>query len=102
MSLIERDYMRESYEDRKNAQKKRIREAQQKDELWKLYAKKRKTFIDKKRIKDLEYYNLHNEFPKQKKGFLVSFFKSFIIACIIILIAYILYQFYNVYLYMIY
>ena len=93
MSLIERDYMHESYEDKKKAREKRIRESQQKDELWRLYTKKYKTFNDRKRIKDLEYYNLNGEFPVRKKSY--SFFVKVLIVLMIIIIIYFVFNLYN-------
>ena len=94
MSLIERDYMRETYEEKKKAREKRIRELQQKDELWRLYAKNHKTFNDKKRIKELEYYNLNGEFPVKKKNYSI-FIKVFIVLIVFIII-YLVFDLYNV------
>lgn len=58
MSLLERDYMKESFEERQRQQTKFLQKQKRKEELWKLYGKKHKTIFDKIRIKKLEKLNL--------------------------------------------
>ena len=60
MSLIERDYMGTSPEERKKARSSRIERENRKTELWRLYGKKRKTIFDKMKIKKLEKLNLQD------------------------------------------
>ncbi|RGI82257.1 hypothetical protein DXD84_12010 [Dorea formicigenerans] len=60
MSLIERDYMGESLEERKKARSSRIERENRKTELWRLYGKKRKTIFDKMKIRKLEKLNLQD------------------------------------------
>lgn len=60
MSLIERDYMGESSEERKKARSSRIERENRKTELWRLYGKKRKTIFDKMKIRKLEKLNLQD------------------------------------------
>jgi hypothetical protein len=59
MGLMERDYMKETYEDRKKARIERIEKEERKSELWHLYGKEHKTIFDKMRIKELEQINLY-------------------------------------------
>lgn len=58
MSLMERDYMKESSEERQKARSLRIERETRKAELWRLYGKKHKTIFDKMKIKKLERLNL--------------------------------------------
>ena len=58
MGLLERDYMKESFEERQRQQIKFLQKQKRKEELWKLYGKKHKTIFDKIRIKKLEKLNL--------------------------------------------
>ena len=58
MSLLEREYMKETFEEKKLQQNKFSQKQKRKDELWKLYGKKHKTIFDKIRIKKLEKMNL--------------------------------------------
>lgn len=58
MSLMERDYMKESSEERQKARSLRIERETRKAELWRLYGKKHKTIFDKMKIKKLERLNM--------------------------------------------
>ena len=58
MSLLEREYMKETFEEKKLQQNKFSQKQKRKNELWKLYGKKHKTIFDKIRIKKLEKMNL--------------------------------------------
>lgn len=58
MSLMERDYMKESSEERQKARSLRIEREARKAELWRLYGKKHKTIFDKMKIKKLERLNM--------------------------------------------
>lgn len=58
MGLLERDYMKETFEERQQQQAKFLQKQKRKEELWKLYGKKHKTIFDKIRIKKLEKLNL--------------------------------------------
>lgn len=68
MSLSDREYMYETYEEKKRARQEKENKRRLKNELWSLYAKKYKTRKDRKRINELEYYHLHGEYPPKKKG----------------------------------
>lgn len=57
MSLIDREYMGESPEQRKQAHDKRIEREKRVNELWRLYGKKHKTIFDKIKIKKIEKLN---------------------------------------------
>ena len=58
MSLMERDYMKESSEERQKARSLRIERETRKAELWRVYGKKHKTIFDKMKIKKLERLNM--------------------------------------------
>lgn len=68
MGLSDREYMYETYEEKQKARKKRIDKLDMRNELWYLYGKKHKTRKDRQRIKEIEYYNLHGEFPPKRNG----------------------------------
>lgn len=95
MSLMERDYMKETYEDRKKARKERIEKEERKTELWYLYGKNHKTIFDKMRIKELEQINFYGETPKSKSH--VSAIKFVVTVLIFMLIVYIAFQLYELY-----
>lgn len=57
MSLIDRDYMSETPEERQKARAKRIEKEKRVNELWCLYGKKHKTIFDKMKIRKLEKLN---------------------------------------------
>ena len=57
MSLIDRDYMGETPEERQQARAKRIEKEKRVNELWRLYGKKHKTIFDKMKIRKLEKLN---------------------------------------------
>lgn len=67
MGLADREYMYETYEEKKKVRQEKEEKRNRKNELWSLYAKKHKTRKDKQRIKELEYFHLHGEFPLKKK-----------------------------------
>ena len=68
MSLSDREYMYETYEEKCRARQEKEDKRNRKNELWRLYAKKHKTRKDRQRIKELEYYNLHeDEFKENPK-----------------------------------
>ena len=92
MSLMERDYMKETYEDRKKARIERIEKEARKAELWYLYGKKHKTIFDKMRIKEIEQINLYGEIPHKKNESRVSII---VIILIVMLILYIFFHFYG-------
>lgn len=69
MSLSDRDYMYETYEEKQEARKRRIDKLDMRNELWYLYGKKHKTRRDRQRIKEIEYYNLNGSLPPEKKKF---------------------------------
>ena len=89
MSLMERDYMKETYEDRKKARIERIEKEARKAELWYLYGKKHKTIFDKMRIKEIEQINLYGEVPKKEKKFHISIIRIILLAVIFMLSFYI-------------
>lgn len=95
MSLMERNYMKETYEDRKKARKERIEKEKRKSELWYLYGKNHKTIFDKMRIKELEQINFYGETQKSKPY--ISVIKFVVMVLIFILIVYIAFQFYELY-----
>lgn len=95
MSLMERDYMKETYEDRKKARKERVEKEERKAELWYLYGKKHKTIFDKMRIKEIEQINLYGEIPQNKSY--IKIIKLILIILIIMLILYIAFQFYGLF-----
>ena len=94
MSLMERDYMKETYEDRKKARIERIEKEARKAELWYLYGKKHKTIFDKMRIKEIEQINLQGLEKYQSKFAIRS---VLILLFVIIVIFFILFLFYNYY-----
>lgn len=57
MSLIEREYMGKSVEERQKERNKLIEKDNRRKELWSLYGKKHKTIFDKLRIRKLEKLN---------------------------------------------
>lgn len=100
MGLMERDYMKETYEDRMKARIERIEKEKRKEELWSLYGKKHKTIFDKMRIKEIEQINLHGDkhlsrMPKNISY--ITMIKSILIVLIIILILYIAFQLYELF-----
>ena len=95
MSLIERDDMKETYEDRKKARIERIEKEERKAELWYLYGKKHKTIFDKIRIKEIEQINLNRGIQKSKPY--ISIIKFVLIVIIFMLIVYIALQFHELY-----
>ena len=95
MSLMERDYMKETYEDRKKARIERIEKEERKAELWYLYGKKHKTIFDKIRIKEIEQINLNRGIQKGKPY--ISIIKFVLIVIIFMLIVYIAFQFHELY-----
>lgn len=95
MSLMERDYMKETYEDRKKARIERIEKEERKAELWYLYGKKHKTIFDKIRIKEIEQINLNRGIQKSKSY--ISIIKFVLIVIIFMLIVYIAFQFHELY-----
>ena len=95
MSLMERDYMKETYEDRKKARIERIEKEERKSELWYLYGKKHKTIFDKIRIKEIEQINLNRGIQKSKPY--ISIIKFVLIVIIFMLIVYITFQFHELY-----
>ena len=95
MSLMERDYMKETYEDRKKARIERIEKEERKAELWYLYGKKHKTIFDKIRIKEIEQIHLNRGIQKSKPY--ISIIKFALIVIIFMLIVYIAFQFHELY-----
>lgn len=95
MSLMERDYMKETYEDRKKARIERIEKEERKAELWYLYGKKHKTIFDKIRIKEIEQIHLNRGIQKSKPY--ISIIKFVLIVIIFMLIVYIAFQFHELY-----
>lgn len=57
MSLIEREYMGKSIEERQEERNKFIEKDNRRKELWALYGKKHKSIFDKLRIRKLEKLN---------------------------------------------
>lgn len=57
MSLIEREYMGKSVEERQAERNKLIEKDNRRKELWVLYGKKHKSIFDKLRIRKLEKLN---------------------------------------------
>lgn len=57
MSLIEREYMGKSVEERQKERSKLIEKDNRRKELWNLYGKKHKSIFDKLRIRKLEKLN---------------------------------------------
>ncbi len=95
MGLMERDYMKETYEDRKKARIERIEKEERKSELWHLYGKEHKTIFDKMRIKELEQINLYGGTQKSKSY--IPVIKFVLIVLIFMLIGYIAFQLYELY-----
>ena len=100
MGLSDREYMYETYEEKKKARQEKEEKRNRKNELWSLYAKKHKTRKDKQRIEQLEYYNLHGEELKiehivhKRTGSLLSKYILFFL-CLIVVIIYIYVNYFN-------
>lgn len=60
MGLLQRDYMSESADFRAKRYEKQKLKNKRNKKLWKLYAKKNKTIIDKIQIKIIESKNIKN------------------------------------------
>lgn len=100
MSLSDREYMYETYEEKKKARQEKEEKRNRKNELWRLYAKEHKTRKDRQRIEQLEYFNLHGKELKvdhivhKRTGSLLSKY-ILIFLCVIAFIIYIYANYFN-------